>query len=166
MKRRQAIIWRYCNLPAPLSSGVRLSQFTQVLFPDKLLVMLVMDWMDARMVLGALIDNMFDKYFPDLKLDSRMHDIVFELYLDFVSDKTGYWVAVKTSCLITAQLNLREKKATPLHTAEAILKWAVEAMDLIAENHKKDNKLIPLSLPDPEMHRVFQSSGDFSEVAE
>jgi len=125
-----------------------------------------MDWMDARTVLGALIDNMFDKYFPDLKLDKYMRDIVLELYLDFVSDKTGYWVAVKTSCLITAQLNLREKKATPLHTAEVILKWAVETIELIAENHKKDNRFIPLALPDPEIHRFFLPSDASPEAAE
>ena len=36
-KKRHAIIWHWCILPVPLSSGVRLFQFIQDLFPDKFL---------------------------------------------------------------------------------------------------------------------------------
>ena len=130
------------------------------------MAILIMDFMDARMVLGAIVDDMFGKYFPDLKLDGKMHGIVFELYLDFVRDKTGYWTAVKTACLITGQLNLREKKATPLHTAKVVIDWAIKSMELMAEEHKNNNKVIQCSLPDPEINRFFLPSDASPGAAE
>jgi hypothetical protein len=121
-----------------------------------------MDFTDAKMVLGALVDDMFDRHFPDLKQNRRIRDAVLEVYLDFVADKTGHWTAVKASILITGQLNLREKKASPLHTARAILEWAIKTMEILSQEHEKDNRLFSLALPGPEIRRFFQKPPESS----
>jgi len=125
-----------------------------------------MDILDAKMVLGALVDNLFDKYFPDLKQEGEIRGVVLELYLDFVADKIGYWTSVKTSVLITGQLNLREAKSSPVATVEVILNWAIKTMEVITEDHKKNNSIMEYPLADPEIHRFFQSSFDSSSKTE
>jgi hypothetical protein len=116
-----------------------------------------MDFNDALLVAGALIDGLMRARYPQLDLDCDEAKSAKELYLRFVEDEIGFWTAIRTSFIITAQLALSSAfSGSPMDAAKAVVKHAAEACEIfIAQNMNKETMFITTSSLISLRHRNF-----------
>ncbi|MDR1316558.1 MAG: hypothetical protein LBK13_06760 [Spirochaetales bacterium] len=114
-----------------------------------------MNFEDSAIILDVLVKELFRSKFPNLINDGLLHETILSLYLDFVSDKTGYWTATKTALLMAAQLTAPQC-SNPVEAASFAVRIAEEAVKLGIKELKRDKNIIQVYVPLPSMHKPFR----------
>jgi hypothetical protein len=113
-----------------------------------------MNFEDSAVILDVVIKELFRSRFPELN-DELLQEAVLSLYLDFVSDKTGYWTARKVALLMTAQFTAPQC-SSPVEVAELAVRIAEAAVKLEVKELKRDKNVIQVYVPPPSMHKLFR----------